>query len=125
MSASKPSTFLLFLFSFKTSAHRNPHRQLDNGPAAPVYANAGLAYGPPITPTKHFFNNGAGFRIGGPPEITLTKLEDLIYRFCATSEAQPSSTGTRRIQWIRVARGERSLIMRIRLLVVFRRIRIG
>ena len=68
MSASKPSPFLLFLFSIRTSAHRHPHRQLDNGPAAPVYANAGPANGPPITPTKPF-NNGANFRIGGPPEI--------------------------------------------------------
>ena len=68
--------------SIVASVHHRPHRQFDNGTAAPVHANAGPAYGPPITPTKPS-NNGAGFRIGGPletpvrttdqPEIALTQ----------------------------------------------------
>ena len=139
MSASKPSTFLLFLFSFRTFAHRNPHRQLDNGPAAPVYAHAGLAYGPPITPAKPF-NNGAGFRIGGPPEIAVRTTDqpeialtqnpayearNFDLPFLRNFKAQPRFTGTRMTQWIRVAGGEHSMKMRIRLLVEFRRMRIG
>ena len=88
MSASNPSMYLLLFYiyifnpSIVTSLHHHPHRQLDNGTAAPVHANAGPAYGPPVTPTKPF-NNGAGFRIGGPletpvrttdqPEIALTQ----------------------------------------------------
>lgn len=63
MSVSKPSMSLflcnyILSFSIGTSAHWDPHRQLDNGPAAPVPANAGPGYGPPTTPTKPF-DNGA------------------------------------------------------------------
>ena len=71
-----------FCFSSASSIPNLLHRQSDSGPAAPVHANAGPAYGPPSTPTKPF-NNGAPFRIGGPletpvrstdhPEIVLTQ----------------------------------------------------
>ena len=68
----KMGSFLLpflFLFSFSSASttHKHASRQVDDGPAAPVHANAGPRYGPPSTPTNPF-NNGAPFRIGGPAE---------------------------------------------------------
>ena len=69
------SVLLLNLLAFVSASTDSsppivPRQQVDNGPAAPVHADAGPAYGPPSTPTKPF-NNGAPFRIGGPPQTPL------------------------------------------------------
>ena len=42
----------------------------EDSSAVPVHAEAGVAYGPPSTPTVPY-SRGDGFRIGGPPELPI------------------------------------------------------